>query len=271
MRAITFISVMISAGLLCAADNPPSREQAAVARAEQRGAAIFQYDRAAWITSDDLAARMPASRRMEVGGWIVTPAANGVHVDFFGRGAAAGRALYSADVTGGTIRNARIYPADTAPALGETAQRMTRALAAARAEMERYRTWRPCARAPFNSVVLPPQENGVIPVYFLTPQTDAENIPFGGHYLIEVAPDGRIASKRAFSRACIAMPTHATTEGSRLSATMLTHLLDPQPTEVHVFAQYGLRVPLFVATESPTGYWEVRNGRISRVDLPPAR
>lgn len=176
---------------------------AGIERATQRGAEMYQFDRAAWATSDDIQARLPVARAIEIGGWIVTASNTRYHVDYFGKGAAADRVVYSADESDGTISNATVYPGTAEPMLQEPALRMAHALRAAWDEMARHADWQPCTNAHFNTIVLPPEADGTIPVYFLTPQTQADSFPLGGHFEVDVGADGRIKFARAFTRSCV--------------------------------------------------------------------
>lgn len=250
--------------VLCAAPlwagTPP---ETPVERAMRRGSMMFWYDRAAWVTTDDLEVKLPRDRREDIGGWVVTPKGMGYHVDYVGRGAAADHVVYAADVNGPTVSNAIAYPAATAPTLTGDALRMLNALAAARAEMARHGDWGICAQAMFNTVVLPP-ENGVIPVYFLTPQTQTGIFPFGGHYEVDIAADGRIASARKFTNSCLDMRNGTDDNGKEIAMIGVSHLLDPQPTEIHVFQQLSAGTPVAVIT-GPDRIWSIENGRIERV------
>jgi hypothetical protein len=51
--------------------------------------------------------------------------------------------------------------------------------------------------------------------------------------------------------------------GRDTSAMMITHILDPIPTEAHVHWNLWAATPLFVATEA--GVWAVEDGRIRAV------
>ncbi|PNB46563.1 hypothetical protein C1X73_34510 [Pseudomonas sp. FW305-130] len=53
------------------------------------------------------------------------------------------------------------------------------------------------------------------------------------------------------------LPPGATAEGF-----MTTHLLDPVPTEIHVFTSYNLHMPLFVGT-APKTVWVVKGSSIT--------
>jgi len=256
---------LATAALLSAAQASWAADQdAQVQKAMDRGRQLFLYDRAAWITSDDLVARLPQTRQPEIGGWVVTPWALGLHVDYFGKGNAADQVIYAADVNGGTVANAAVYPATSEPKLSELALRMAQALRAAWSEMGRHSDWGPCANARFNTIVLPPENDGSIPVYFLTPQTDASTFPFGGHYEVDITAAGGVASTRAFTRSCITMTKPPKSGKAEPAALFLTHILDPHPTEIHVFEQFYIGIPIFVGT-GPKSVWKVEGGTIEDV------
>jgi hypothetical protein len=235
-----------------------------------RGEAMYLYDRAAWVSSDDAVARLPAERQVEVGGWVVTPAANGLHVDYFGKGQAADRVVYAVDLNGETLSNATVYPVAAEPTLKEPALQMAHALRAAWSEMDRHSDWHPCTNARFNTIVLPPGKDRTTPVYFLTPQTETGSFPLGGHYEVDIAADGKVAFTRAFTHGCITLTKAPQDDGARSVALMVTHLLDPHPTEIHVFEQYYVGLPVFVMT-GPKSVWKVEGGRIEDVSATMAK
>jgi hypothetical protein len=228
---------------------------------------MYLFDRAAWLTSDDVLARIPADRQAEFGGWIVTPLADGVHVDYFGKDAAADHVIYGADVKGEAVSNAAVYPATAEPPLKEPALQMVRALRAARAVMERHADWHSCTNAPLNTVVLPPDSNGIVAVYFLTPQTEMNSFPLGGHYEVDIARDGSTAYARSFTKDCLTVSKSPPATGAQPAALFVTHILDPQPTEIHVFEQYYVGIPIFVGT-GPNTVWKVESGTIKKVSAP---
>lgn len=240
-------------------------DPAAVQRAMKRGTTMFWFDRAAWVSSDDLASRLSAERLSEIGGWIVTPFERGYHVDYFGKGQAEQQVIYSTDVDGRTLSQQMIYPASGGPVLKGTAAQMAHALSLARDELAKRTDWQPCTPANFNTIVLPPDDDGTVSVYFLTPQTESDSFPFGGHYEIDIATDGHVTSARAFTRACITVKKEAQA-GSKPAALFLTHILDPQPTEIHVFEQFGTGVPLYVGIAAPRSVWKIENGQVGQVD-----
>jgi hypothetical protein len=128
-----------------------------------------------------------------------------------------------------------------------------------------------CANAAPNVVVLPPTTpGGSTFVYFLTPQTKNEAVPLGGHYRVEVGPDGKAGAMRPFTHSCIDMPTSEGSPpgmpaGGKPAAGVVTHLLDPVPTEIHVFSSLAARLPLFVSTTQNGRLWAVEGYRIRLV------
>jgi hypothetical protein len=186
-------------------------------------------------------------------------------VDYFGKDAAADHVIYSADVNDTAVNNALVYPATAEPMLTGPTLQMARALRAAWTEMDRHSDWQPCALAHFNTIVLPPQADGTIPVYFLTPQTTTGSFPFGGHYEVDVAADGRITFTRPFARSCIALRQNPTDAPGKIAMMFITHLLDSQPTEIHVFEQYYVGVPIVVGIPKPRSIWKVESGTIEDV------
>lgn len=148
---------------------------------------------------------------------------------------------------------------------------MILALEAARAAIIADGSARPCAPRPFNTVVLPPDRaDGPIPVYFLTPQTSTETIPFGGHYEIDVDASGKAGSIRRFTNSCLNMPTQPKAPpGAKPEALFVTHLLDPVPTEIHVFNSLALGMPVMVGIASTKTIWPVQGSMIGKpVPLP---
>lgn len=103
-------------------------------------------------------------------------------------------------------------------------------------------------------------------MYVLTSQTSLEVFPLGGHTLLtyEGATPVQTAT-RAFTRSCINLST-APQGGRRPEALFITHILDPTPTEMHVFTSLAARMPLMVSTSS--GLWEVSGANIRKVRNP---
>ena len=97
-------------------------------------------------------------------------------------------------------------------------------------------------------------------VYFLSPQVRNDVYPFGGHFRVTVAPDGKMLSSRAFTKNCLDMPAPpADAFGFGVS-----HLLDPIPTEIHVSTALVARNPVLVMTGDRT--WQFDGRSITLLD-----
>jgi len=107
-------------------------------------------------------------------------------------------------------------------------------------------------------------------VYVLTPQTDNDTLPFGGHYLIEVSADGKASALRPFTKSCVSLPLHDKGPDATVALT-ITHLLDPVPTEIHVFSSLSAHMPIFILTTQNQLNWKVEGDRISPLDTGKAK
>lgn len=242
--------------------------ESAADRAARVGTTMFWLDRAAWVASDDIVTRLPKERGPEVGGWIVVAAANGYHVYFHGKGAAADSIIYEADVLGNQVSNAVVRAKADPPALPAQAAAMAKAVRLAWQELALHPDWTPCADAHFNTIAMPPDADGSVSVYFLTPQTMTGSFPFGGHFEIVVSAAGQVVSSRRFTNSCLTLskgPNPADVKGAGM---YMTHLLDAQPTEIHVFQQFATGLPVFVAIQSTKAIWKVEDGVISLEQAP---
>jgi hypothetical protein len=227
-------------------------EAAAVQLALDRAQRLYAYDQAAWHTTDALTAEVPEEARRTIRGWVVTPEGDDYRVTYYsGAPGAPHRAVYSAVWTGGAeVRDGQLRSEGDSGLSPEE----TRLAAASDAVAEDGRLR--CADRRFNRVVLPGAD-GVDLVYLLTPQTKTGSIPLGGHYRAEVK-DGKLVSERAFSKACLDMPIEQKAE-----ALVVSHLLDPTPTEIHVFSVFAAKKPIYVITVTNDRIWaaEISGGQ----------
>lgn len=229
-------------------------DRASIDFALERGRLLFGIDRAAWVATDDLLARAPDAQTHGVRGYIVERDGDGYAVTFFAGPEDAPVAFYRASVGNNRIRSAQVYPAASRPELSPDQRRLADARQAALSGTAR----RPCGQAPFNSAVIPPASwEGPVDVYLLTPQVNAGEYPIGGHFRVTVGPNGRVTSERAFTNSCLLIG------GAPQGAVGLgvTHLLDPVPTEIHVFTAITSGLPVYVST-SDDRVWEVTRERI---------
>ncbi|WP_375381907.1 hypothetical protein [uncultured Sphingomonas sp.] len=264
------LSVMLAASALVAAapaaDRMTPDEAAAVQRALDRGALLYAYDQAAWHGTDDFLAKAPDTIRRS-GGWIVDGPADAPTLVFFDKDDPP-KTIYVARFSGGKLVQAHLPSATEDRTLSPLRLRMVAALRSARAAFGHAPGVFACANKPFNTVVLPPERpDGPILVYFLTPQTRAGEYPLGGHYLIEVDASGAVGVPRAFTKSCLPIAPDATK--GRPSAMLVSHLLDPTPTEIHVFSSLVARLPVYVATQGGKRLWSVAGSTIRLVDAKP--
>jgi hypothetical protein len=236
-------------------------EQQAIRDAGTRGALLYAYDQAAWHGTDEMMAKLPDARS-KVGGWIVDGPAEAPQLVFFDRDTAAPHAVFVADFRNGKLVSSRVAgPGE--PALSPERRRLIAARAAA-TEALKAKGFQRCSAQAMNTVVLPPAApDAPIYVYLLTPQPDMNTIPFGGHYRVAVGPDGQPGEIRPFTNSCIAMSARPPA-GAKSAALVITHLLDPVPTEIHVFSSLVAHVPVMVATKDGR-IWAVAGPRITPI------
>lgn len=243
----------------------PSASSTDLAATVLRGQLLYLYDQAAWHTTDVMLKEVRDPGSAGVRGWIVEPEGKGLRVTFYGE--ASGRAVpvYSADFRDGKVSNARMVPVAERRPLAPEQQAMVDARSADRAaKLER------CVAQPFNTVVLPPAKSGApFEVYYLTPQTKPNAWPLGRHYRLFAGAGGMTDETRAFSRSCLAVGLAGLPKGARPAALFVTHVLDPVPTEIHVFTALASRIPLVVQTSN--GRWLVDGRSIRPLAAEPKR
>lgn len=235
-------------------------EATLVAKAQVRGKLIHELDQAAWHSTDVLLKALPRARQAEIKGWIVEPGEGGSTVLYYGYDGITPYGVFTAGFRGGKVASSReIKAGDADRALTPVQQRMALARKAATTAKVA-----PCARAAFNTVIVPPASDAApVEVYLLTPQVKGGEYPFGGHYLITVDADGNIGSTRPFMKSCMtqALPPNAV-------AAMVSHLLDPTPTEIHAWLARWMGKSVYVMVVEPEQLWEVTSGGIRKVDAP---
>lgn len=218
-----------------------SNDTAPIAAAETLGKLLLEYDRAAWTTTDMLVAKLPPDQLNLIRGWVVEPrAAGGLTATYFAGEPGAYRAVFVASSGTGASEESRLLKDEP---LTPAQARLASAVTAARAYAGE-KGLRPCTPAPFNTVALPPEAaSGPIRVYLLSAPTEKGRLPFGGHYRLSVDPAGRVVAERSFTKACLTLDQPATA-----AVVTVSHLLDPIPTEIHVFMSLSAQLPVAVAT-----------------------
>jgi hypothetical protein len=246
------IKLLFAAALLFAGpDGTPKSltegEQAQLQQNLNRGLDLYRYDQSAWHVTDAAVAALPESSMKETRGWVTTPAPNGLRTTFFGEADGDYYAIYSAVWTGSSIEDPKIYPlAERNPVTTEE----RRLILARKIALDSQQSLGMCNSAPPNVIVVP-SSDAAIQVYVMTPQTENDVFPLGGHHRIDVV-NGNVVAKRSFTNSCLNM------ERGNAVGLMITHLLDPVPTEIHVFSVFAMGLPLYVS---------VNDGRVYVVEI----
>ena len=252
--------------------KPTEAEFAAAKAAETRGNLMFDYDQAAWHATDAFMDEVSKSGRdldrlaKEEGlaGYIVEPGETGALIaTFFGRKGDALHAVARYTVKGSTVTGGGFVKAGDDPALSPLAQRMIAARDVA-FDAGAQGDHGLCSRETPNTLALPPDENGVISAYILTATRTTGIYPAGGHFRFDVGPDGKLVGERRFMKGCFTVD-YRQQDGKTPAGVFLTHLLDPQPTEIHVFVSRNIPIGLYVGTEANNAVWEVEKGHIKYV------
>lgn len=260
---LALLTIPMGSGALAKAPPGPSvAEQAAISRAAELGWLIYALDQAAWHSTDELRRQIPTASLPADGGWVVEPQGDLLRVTYYGVEGETIYALFQADMRGSKVIKSRVFgPKDDRTLTSETL-----ALVKARQAAMRLGNGKPrCTSGPFNVVVLPQGTGQPTLVYLLTPMEAAGEYPFGGHYRIDVAPDGTVVSERAFTMACLNIGAPPAGAGDGAMA-MVSHMLDPTPTEIHVFMSLWMDKPVGVIT-SPKQAWSVNGDQIELVRM----
>ncbi|WP_293876433.1 MULTISPECIES: hypothetical protein [unclassified Sphingomonas] len=238
--------------------------QQRLAQAAKIGGLLYLYDRAAWVSSDALAAKVTKDQLTGIGGYVVEPIdGQGLRVTYFrGKGVDA-RAFFHADVRDGKVVDSDLTVTPTPLTPAQSLLARARENAAAAAVRLGYK---PCTAAPFNTVVLPSPNGGPSIVYLLSAQLDLRSYPIGGNYRVIVGADGAIVANRPYSVACLNVEIPSLPPKAKPVGVIVNHLLDPVPTEIHVFASYNLRMPVFVGTPDRQ-IWKVAGQTITPADV----
>ena len=101
-------------------------------------------------------------------------------------------------------------------------------------------------------------------VYLIPGTQDALRIPLGGAHRLELDATGRnLVSERAFTRSCVVLGDPKGAPNKRPVGLFATHLMDPVPTEIHVFWNLWAGIPLYISTPPNGTVWGISKGHIS--------
>lgn len=255
-----FLTVIILLmGLQCnlsaqAVEGPAGVSHSTIVDIEQAGMQIFILDRAASRATDALMGIRGFKRDRRVKGWITEPVADGVKVSFVGsKGKGLPSVLYRATISseGELVASAEALKGPVP--LSEEQLRQFQARSVGLENIEA-----PCSKT-YNTVVLPrdaPDSNWV--VYALPGTKKRGEFLIGGSYRFEVNPEGNaVISSRGYAKTCVALTSQA-----NLVAFMSSHLLDPNPTEIHVFVNLLSKISIYLITVDNRAMWKVEQGKI---------
>jgi hypothetical protein len=257
-------SALLAAPVPALAKRPAAAvatEQAAtLAAIGQRGRLLFDLDRAAWVATDDFAAKAGDLSKTGGKGYVTEREGDGFVVTFYAGEPGREVAIYSGHVAGGRVTSGRLLSGADRAALTPAQARLAAARRTGRSE-----ALRPCTPAPFNITAVPPvSAEQPLELYLTSAQVESEVYPFGGHYLMVVGPDGNRVSLRKFTNSCLNMPLpRAGTGGAVPAAAVVSHVLDPTPTEIHVLMSITIGKPVYVVTSDPQRIWVVKGESIA--------
>ena len=259
------VAVLLAAPVLA---DPAKSELAAASAAEVRGAEIYAYDQAAWHSTDQMQDDMSSAglsvgtlRERGLAGFIVEPANDGLLLaTYYGKKDGKTFAIARYWMAGSAVKRGGLVSAGDDGALSPLAlvliARREQAVEIARADDVGI-----CTDGPPNTVVLPPRADGSIPVYLMSAMVKNGSFPGGGHYLYVFDAAGKLVSKRPFAKSCVMVDWGNVPKGA--AGAGVTHLLDPQPNEIHVFISLNMPIPLGVMTSSNREFWLVDHGHIT--------
>jgi hypothetical protein len=238
-------------------------QRAALTEAVQRGRLLYAISRAGLIATQDMLSRVSDPAGAGIAGWIAEPAGNGSIVTFYANGEAGAppSAVYRVTILGGRVTSREVYLAGDRPPLGPHQARM----AGARAAIEPL-DHPACGGENLNVLVVPPAApDAPIDVYQMSVPGQRGHYPVGGHYKTSIAADGSVAASRGFSNACLDLPVPETEAGQQPRPLAVTHLLDPLPTEIHVFLALATGHPLVVVAGDPQRLFAVTGEGIAEI------
>ena len=236
-------------------------EIAQVERSAERGRLLIAIARAGILATQDMLTRVSDPEGAGIAGWIAEPEGNAMAVTFYSADEDGPRAVYRTSVLGGRVVAREVHLGGDRPALGPVQARMARARAATEALDHQ-----PCNGQPFNVLVVPPESpDAAIDVYQVTPPASRGSFPLGGHFRSTIGADNEVVETRPFTNSCVEVEAAPAAAGAPSRPIGVTHLLDPIPTEIHLFLAQLVGRPLLVATGEPQRVWLVTNERIAEI------
>ena len=248
-----------------ASSGPPpplsAEQRAELERSAVRGRQLFAVARAGLLATQDMLSRVADPEAAGISGWVAEPEGNAMAITFYSDSEGGPAAVYRARVLGGRVVSRDTYLTGDRPPLTGLALRQARARDLSASEDQRA-----CTGQPFNVIAFPPENaEAPIDVYRISPPASRNRLPMGGHFRSTVAADGSLSESRAFSRGCLNVELSEVPAGSQAGPIAITHLLDPLPTEMHVFLSLFSGRPLVVAAGDPTRLFMVAGDAVREI------
>jgi len=229
-----------------------SAELAEIAHIEATGREIYRLDQLVWHASDALAFAGALDHPAAGTGYAVSDTAAGARVAFLLEDGQDIRLL--ADVDMADAAHPKVERSSARP-LDEDE------IAKFRARQTALKAAPNLCEGPRNTVVLP-VAGGAWDVYVLAASKQGSIVPMGGHARLRVSAEGTsVLALEPYSKTCINMNT----EGQKMIALMVTHVVSDLPAPTHVFLSLTYPKTMMVATHSHL--WRVADGSI--VAVPP--
>lgn len=257
-------AVLLTAGMASAqllpggTDADPDKLRAT----EALGVRIYRHDRAAALATDALLAKRKYRNDKRVAGWLTEAREDAVLVSFVsGRNDEAPAILYQITVPDADA--SRLKPEAFDPPKALSPSQHSALLARKTVLASQFEACTPS----YNTVVLPSSSGEPGWSVFLLPSSaDAKRIPFGGAHRMEVSGDGTsITQSRKYTNSCIAFERSSKPRNADEALLFVSHLLDPAPTELHIWLNLMIGKPVMVMTTPNRSAWVVEKARISFV------
>ncbi len=212
-----------------------------------RGDLLYEYDQTAWHTTDAMMLAVPDDLKKQLRGYVITPDGNDFRATYYGGEPAQETIVYAATWDGKAIVRPVLHGTGPRPAVSDNVRRMIAARLVVIDSGIIQKLGFCNDRSPNATVIPGATPADPISVYLMTPQTENGVWPLGGHHRIDVK-DGKVVGQRAFTKSCVSLGGGERPKGATVAMMMITHLLDPVPTEIHAFTVHTSGIPLGVST-----------------------
>jgi hypothetical protein len=251
-----FASLLMMATPVFAEDaSIQSIEQKTIADSIERGKMLFNYDQAAWHSTDTFVEMAGELKNQKLVGRVVVPLESGYQAIYYGKNDSGRYAIFSGTWNGTKIVDAVFSKDDKGPLLSPQANSYADAAELLTSgKLETKDLWF-CNKATPNFVLLPGSVSGEYSLYVMTAQEKNDSFPLGGHHRYDIR-NGKSVGTRTFTKSCIDLEREQKPD-KKIEAFYITHLLDPAPTEIHVFSALASKTSILVGTATNGKSWSV--------------